>query len=1166
LGSLVKSLRAVLCALAVVSGGALPAATAGGLSLDERIAAQRAIEEVFWKHRIWPAENAGKKPPLENLLPDEAIRAKVIEGLAYSEALEKFWGRQLTPEQLRAEVERMAGATRDPSTLRELFAALGNDPERIAECLARPALAERLARSGYASDARFHAAARHLAEQALATARGPGSLRALGAEYAEVTWVEGTSEPAGAATRRPGEIAVESKEEWGRLVARLAGWFGLHPSRGGRRGDPRFAARPDRAVGLDRLPDDRISPLQEAESRFFAAAILRRAPGSITVATASWPRRSFEDWWGEVRDGLVTGVSAQPVGATLAAASPHGALPEITGAACTDDQWAGIRTGEVPEERDSHTAVWTGTEMIVWGGSGVAGALGSGGRYHPATDTWTPTPVDANTPSPRWNHTAIWTGTEMIVWGGYSGIDDTNTGGRYNPTTGAWTPTSVGAGVPAIRESHTAVWTGSEMIVWGGDSVLVGFLNTGGRYAPSSGTWTPTSGGGGVPSVRSLHTAVWTGTEMIVWGGSNDLGFTNTGGRYDPVGDSWTPTAVGTGVPAARSYHSAVWTGNEMVVWGGSSDTGYLSSGARYRVSPEGWTPMSGGTNTPSARYLQTAVWTGSELMVWGGFSGTRYVNTGGRYNPLSDTWAATANGAAAPATRGYHTTVWTGTEMIVWGGYFYDGSDHELDSGGRYDPGTDSWTPTTAWADRRRLHTAVWTGSEMIVWGGERSHPPAPAFRLASGGRYVPATDSWKSTSMGTGVPAPREYHTAVWTGTEMIVWGGYDPPAAEYNTGGRYDPAHDSWTATSTSTGTPVARDTHTAVWTGTEMLVWGGWDGFSSFGTGGRYAPSSNTWTPTAAGPQGRFAHTAVWSGSEMIVWGGENYTGGGTATWLNSGGRYAPATNTWSATPSDASTPAARAWHVAVWAGDRMIVWGGRAGASFHDTGGSYVPGAMSFTSTGTGTAVPSPRAYAAAVWTGAEMIVWGGSYGDGGGQQFLGTGGRYAPSGDRWVPTSTGTSVPSARDSHTAVWTGSELIVWGGRDAASSLASGGRYCAAICSSPAPTGTPQLSVTDDNVTATISWTAATGATGYDLVRGGLASLRASGGNYTVATGACLADDTPSMIAADGVPPPAGDGFWYLARGVSCGGNGTYDSGAPSQAGNRDAEINASANGCP
>ena len=73
---------------------------------------------------------------------------------------------------------------------------------------------------------------------------------------------------------------------------------------------------------------------------------------------------------------------------------------------------------------------------------------------------------------------------------------------------------------------------------------------------------------------------------------------------------------------------------------------------------------------------------------------------------------------------------------------------------------------------------------------------------------------------------PSGREFHTAVWTGSEMIVWGGYS--SGHYlNTGGRYNPSTDSWTATST-TNAPAGRDSHTAVWTGSEMIVWGGYDG--------------------------------------------------------------------------------------------------------------------------------------------------------------------------------------------------------------------------------------------------------------------------------------------------------------------------------------------------
>ena len=107
-------------------------------------------------------------------------------------------------------------------------------------------------------------------------------------------------------------------------------------------------------------------------------------------------------------------------------------------------------------------------------------------------DTWTPTTL-INAPVARWAHTAVWTGSEMIVWGG--GMDTGvyfNTGGRYNPSTDSWTATST-TNAPAARRGHTAVWTGSEMIVWGGVIAAPTIFNTGGRYNPISDTWTATS-------------------------------------------------------------------------------------------------------------------------------------------------------------------------------------------------------------------------------------------------------------------------------------------------------------------------------------------------------------------------------------------------------------------------------------------------------------------------------------------------------------------------------------------------------------------------------------------------------------------------------------------------------------------------------------------------
>jgi N-acetylneuraminic acid mutarotase len=166
-----------------------------------------------------------------------------------------------------------------------------------------------------------------------------------------------------------------------------------------------------------------------------------------------------------------------------------------------------------------------------------------------------------------------------------------------------------------------------------------------------------------------------------------------------------------------------------------------------------------------------------------------------------------------------------------------------------------------------------------MIIWGGW-----GPLNRLNDGGRYNPAANSWTAVKT-IGAPAPREAHTAVWTGSEMIIWGG--SATSYFNDGGRYNPTADNWAATTTS-GAPEGRYFHEAVWTGNEMIVWSGIKIASPRpNDGGRYNPQANSWSAMAVGPVGRDAHTMVWTGREMLLWGG--FTG---SSFLN---------DTWSYTP-------------------------------------------------------------------------------------------------------------------------------------------------------------------------------------------------------------------------------------------------------------------------
>jgi N-acetylneuraminic acid mutarotase len=337
----------------------------------------------------------------------------------------------------------------------------------------------------------------------------------------------------------------------------------------------------------------------------------------------------------------------------------------------------------------------------------------------------------------------------------------------------AWfsvTPSSA----PTGRSGHTAIWTGTEMILWGGSTLIIGgFTNTGSRYNPATDSWTALTTTG-APTARGSHSVVWTGTEMIIWGGLGLLGPVNTGARYDPATNTWKAMST-TGAPAARGSHTAVWTGKEMIVWGGSDSKGPVNTGGKYDPATDKWTPIST-TDAPSARSTHAAVWSGTEMIVWGGFTGgTTRTNTGGRYNPTTDTWKTTST-TGAPTGRSNHTAVWTGSVMVVWGGIsgltFYE-------SGGRYDPAKDSWQTTSSAnvPDGRSSHIAVWTGVEMLIWGGTNLNGAQ-----SSGGRYDPKTNAWASLT-SSNAPTARSGHAAVWTGNELIVWGGIGP----LNTGGR-------------------------------------------------------------------------------------------------------------------------------------------------------------------------------------------------------------------------------------------------------------------------------------------------------------------------------------------------------------------------------------------
>ena len=618
------------------------------LTFAERVAYQRAIEDVYWRHRIWPRERPDPKPPLDAVISQAQLEQKVTDYLRKSQALDDYWQRPINAEQLQAEMDRMAKHTRQPDVLRELFEALGNDPFIMAECLARPALTDRLLTNWYAYDERIHGELKWRAEAELHAHNTVEQMKQLSGKYSEIQFIKSNCSHGGLHQRARDVVRLDGRE-WEQQIQRLSTIFG----------DPAVPAAVPGAkpTGLEQIKVGTVSRVQEDDTYYYAIAVIKKSDGHIKLGTTSWLKKSLESW--------LNGTENQ-TSKNLVAPTASYTLPAIVEGSCTDDTWT--PTAGPPDGRDGVTAAWTGSEMIVWGGwLGGEYYVGTGGRYDPSIDTWTPT-NNSDAPTSRSYHTAVWTGNEMIIWGGFNFNDGyLNTGGRYNPITDSWVPTTT-INAPAGREFHTAVWTGNEMIVWGGsDSSNNMYFNTGGKYNSDTDTWVATSTTN-APVGRYGHTAVWTGNEMIVWGGLDQNIFElNSGGRYNAATNSWTATTTAN-APAGRDAHRAVWTGTDMIVWGGFGGNNNLNSGGRYNPVANSWTATST-SNTPSARGGHAAVWTGTEMIVWGGVDFLNSFNTGGRYNPTTNSWTATSTTNAPPGRSAAPAAVWTGTEMIVWGG-----------------------------------------------------------------------------------------------------------------------------------------------------------------------------------------------------------------------------------------------------------------------------------------------------------------------------------------------------------------------------------------------------------------------------------------------------------------------------------------------------------------
>lgn len=288
--------------------------------------------------------------------------------------------------------------------------------------------------------------------------------------------------------------------------------------------------------------------------------------------------------------------------------------------------WSPMSTVGAPADAECPSAVWTGSKMLVVGGSHSRTLVTA---YDPVTDTWTSLPSN-NMPPGRVEASAVWTGSKLIQWGGRQVTAGCSPfcwyyeGYTYDPDKGSWTQNAnapVVDGLYFARFGHAAVWTGTKMFVYGGNfpSIVFGLAQT---YDPTSNQWAaaPTA-----PEARSMVAGTMMGDKALFWGGADSVDPSAAAAAYeavvfDPTTQKWS-AALKPSPLKPRAGVSLVWTGREAVVWGGTLGAETFGDGAAYNPQTGVWSmlPTAG---APSARRCAASVWTGKETLVWGGVSG----------------------------------------------------------------------------------------------------------------------------------------------------------------------------------------------------------------------------------------------------------------------------------------------------------------------------------------------------------------------------------------------------------------------------------------------------------------------------------------------------------------------------------------------------------------
>jgi hypothetical protein len=320
----------------------------------------------------------------------------------------------------------------------------------------------------------------------------------------------------------------------------------------------------------------------------------------------------------------------------------------------------------------------------------------------------------------------VWTGAELLIWGGteYDGTE-ADDGAAYDPVTRTWTPMSASPLSP--RDSAHAVWTGTRALFWGGETGPAGsLLRNGASYDPARRTWAmlPTA-----PLPRDPdgpQAVVWTGTQMVVIQ-------PEAGAAFDPATNSWTRTPTLPAYSADSGTDWSEWTGSEVIAWAGSGSGAPVSvvlSAYSWVPGSEAWASLPGqpGDGWP----FGTTASFGGRLLFLGGVMPcgaacpVANIGDGDWFDPTSGTWISLPE----KYSGGFGPAVWTGSAMVVFATKAGASPRLPIPAGAAaaFDPSTGAWTDLVPCPVPDLTNASLaWTGQQLIVvtWDNESYGTP---------------------------------------------------------------------------------------------------------------------------------------------------------------------------------------------------------------------------------------------------------------------------------------------------------------------------------------------------------------------------------------------------------------------------------------------------------